>query len=124
VKPTTGGGVIFGLTAAKEAAEVANQAIAQNDVSSNVLQTYQKRCNDLLNFDFTVMLRLRYFLDSLSDERLDEMLRVCAKLGVDKALRDVDEIDFQGKMLLTAARKPAMLAALMYFGLLYLSANP
>jgi digeranylgeranylglycerophospholipid reductase len=124
VKPTTGGGVIFGLTAAKEAAEVANQAIAQGDVSSKFLQTYQKRCNGLLSFDFTVMLRLRRFLDSLSDERLDEMLRVCAKLGVDKALRDVDEIDFQGKMLLTTVRKPAMLAALTYFGLLYLSANP
>lgn len=124
VKPTTGGGVIFGLTAAKEAAEVTNQAIAQNDVSSHILQTYQKRCNDLLNFDFTVMLRLRHFLDSLSDERFDEMLQVCTKLGVDRALRDVDEIDFQGKMLLTAARKPAMIAALMYFGLLYLSANP
>jgi hypothetical protein len=52
------------------------------------------------------------------------MLRVCGKLGVDKALQGVDEIDFQGKMLLTAARKPSMAAALLYFGLLYLSANP
>jgi flavin-dependent dehydrogenase len=124
VKPTTGGGVIFGLTAAKEAAEVANVALQHDDVSSKILYTYQRRCHDLLNFDFRVMLRLRRFLDSLSDERLDEMLRVCGKLGVDKALRDVDEIDFQGKMLLTAMRKPAMAAVLAYFGLLYLSANP
>ncbi len=124
VKPTTGGGVIFGLTCAKEAAEVASQAIAQGDVSSNFLQKYQKRCGDLLNFDFLVMLRLRRFLNSLSDEKLDEVLRVCGKLGVDKALRDVDEIDFQGKLLLTAIRKPAMAAAVSYFGLLYLSANP
>jgi digeranylgeranylglycerophospholipid reductase len=124
VKPTTGGGVIFGLTAAKAAAEVASQAIAQGDVSSNFLQTYQKRCNELLKFDFLVMLRIRRFLDSLSDQRFDEMLRVCGKLGVEKALRDVDEIDFQGKLFLTAVRKPSMLAALTYFGLLYLSANP
>jgi geranylgeranyl reductase family protein len=124
VKPTTGGGVIFGLTAAKEAAEIASVAIRQGDVSSKILHTYQRRCDDLLNFDFRVMLRLRRFLDSLSDARLDEMLRVCGKLGVDKALRDVDEIDFQGKMLLTAMKKPAMAAALAYFGLLYLSANP
>lgn len=124
VKPTTGGGVIFGLTAAKEAAEIAAQAIRQNDVSANALKAYQKRCNDLFNFDFRVMLRLRRFLNSLSDERLDEMLRVCGKLGVDYALSDVDEIDFQGKMLLAAARKPAVLAAFAYFGLLYLSANP
>ena len=124
VKPTTGGGVIFGLTAAKTAAEVASQAIAQGDVSSKVLQEYQKRCDDLMRFDFNVMLRLRRFLNSLSDEKLDEMLRICGKLGVDKALRNVDEIDFQGKMLLTAVHKPAMAAALLYFGLLYLSANP
>jgi digeranylgeranylglycerophospholipid reductase len=124
VKPTTGGGVIFGLTCAKEAADVAAQAIQNGDVSANALQLYQKRCDDLLNFDVRVMLRLRRFLDSLSDEKLDEMLRVVGKLGVDKALSSVDEIDYQGKMLMSVAGKPAMWAALAYFGLLYLSANP
>jgi digeranylgeranylglycerophospholipid reductase len=124
VKPTTGGGVIFGLTAAKAAAEVASQAISQDDVSSNFLQMYQRRCDKLLKFDFFVMLRIRRFLNSLSDQRLDEMFRICGKLGVDKALRDVDEIDFQGKMLLAALRKPSVLATLGYFGLLYISANP
>lgn len=124
VKPTTGGGVIFGLTAAKAAAEVASEALRTGDCSAKILHAYQNRCNDLFSFDFQVMLRLRRFLDSLSDEKLDELLRVCAKLGVDKALADVDEIDFQGKMLLTAIRKPQMAAALAYFGLLYLSANP
>ncbi len=124
VKPTTGGGVIFGLTAAKEVAEVASHAIARGNVSSKALHAYQKRCDDLFRFDFRVMLRLRRFLDSLSDERLDEMLRVCDKLGVDKALNSVDEIDFQGKMLLTSLKKPTVTAALLYFGLLYLSANP
>ncbi len=123
VKPTTGGGVIFGLKCASEAAEVASQALNVEDVSSNTLREYQKRCNDLLNFDIKVMLRLRKFLNSLSDERLDEMLRICRKLGVDKALTDVTEIDFQGKMLVTAMRKPSMFAALGYFGLLYLFAN-
>jgi hypothetical protein len=70
------------------------------------------------------MLRLRRFLNSLSDEKLDEMLRVCGKLGVDKALRNEDEIDFQGKMLLKALAKPSMWAMVAYFALLYLSANP
>ena len=124
VKPTTGGGVIFGLTCARTAAEVASQALKQDDVSSNFLQIYQKRCEDLLSFDFSVMLRLRRFLDSLSDEKMDEVLRFCGKLGVDKALSDVDEIDFQGKLLLKVLGKPAMLAAMAYFVVLYLSANP
>lgn len=123
VKPTTGGGVIFGLTCAKQAAEIACNAIEENDFSESVLKEYQRRCDSLLNFDFKVMLRLRRFLDSLSDQKLDEMLRVCSRLGVDDALRDADEIDLQGKLLLTAMRKPQMVAALAYFGLLYLSAN-
>ncbi len=124
IKPSTGGGVIFGLTCAKIAAETASQAIQNSDVSSNALQVYQKRCVDLLSFDFNVMLRLRRFLNALSDEKVDEMLRVCGKLGVDKALRNEDEIDFQGKMLLKSLAKPSMLATVAYFALLYLSANP
>jgi digeranylgeranylglycerophospholipid reductase len=123
VKPTTGGGVIFGLTCAKEAADVAAQAIQNGDVSANALQPYQKRCDDLLNFDIATMLRLRRFINSLSDEKLDEMLRVVGKLGVDKALSDVDEIDYQGKMLMSVAGKPAMWAALAYFGLLYITSH-
>jgi geranylgeranyl reductase family protein len=123
VKPTTGGGVIFGLTCARIAAETASRALRQGDVSSEALQAYQNRCSDMLGFDFSVMLRLRRFLNSLSDEKVDEMLRVCGKLGVDKALSDEDEIDFQGKMMLKAIGKPSMLAAVAYFVMLYLSAN-
>jgi hypothetical protein len=67
------------------------------------------------------MLRLRRFINTLSDEKLDEMLRVVGKLGVDKALSGVNEIDYQGKMLMSVAGKPSMWAALAYFGLLYLT---
>ncbi len=124
VKPTTGGGVVFGLTCAGIAAEVASEAVQRNDVSASFLQTYQKRCEDLLSFDLTVMLRLRRFINSLSDEKLDEVFRFCARMGVNKALKNVDEIDFQGQLLLKIATKPAMFAALAYFLKLYLSANP
>jgi digeranylgeranylglycerophospholipid reductase len=123
VKPTTGGGVIFGLTCAKEAAAVADTAIKTCDFSAKSLQAYQKRCDELLNFDVLTMLRLRRFINALSDEKLDEMLRVVGKLGVDKALSGVDEIDYQGKMLMSVAGKPAMWAALAYFGLLYLTSH-
>jgi hypothetical protein len=85
---------------------------------------YQKRCEGKLGFDFSVMLRLRRFLDSLSDEKLDEVLRFCARMGLDKALSNVEEIDFQGQLLLKIVTKPAMFAALAYFLKLYLSANP
>ena len=124
VKPTTGGGVIFGLTCAEFAAETVKSALESGDVSAKALSVYQKRCNEALNFDVAFMLRLRRFLNSLSDERWDSVLRFCNRVGVDKALSDVEEIDYQGRMIMQVATKPAMLAALGYFGLLYLFANP
>ena len=124
VKPSTGGGVIFGLTCAKIAAETVKEALQNGDVSSGFLRSYQKRFMHQLRFDFQVMLRLRRFLNSLSDEKIDEMLRFCGRIGVDKALSSVDEIDFQGKLMLQVLGKPQMLATIAYFALLYLSANP
>jgi digeranylgeranylglycerophospholipid reductase len=124
VKPTTGGGVIFGLTCAGIAAEVAHEALRRNDVSSNCLRLYQKRCKETLGFDVNVMLRIRRVLDALSDEKVDAALRFCARLGVNKTLENVDEIDFQGQTLLKTLTKPSMFTALAYFLMLYLSANP
>jgi digeranylgeranylglycerophospholipid reductase len=124
VKPTTGGGVVFGLTCARIAAQVASEAIGRGDVSANYLQLYQKRCRETLGFDVNVMLRMCKFLNALSDEQLDAALRFCARIGVDKTLGDVEEIDFQGQTLLAVLKKPAMWAALAYFLTLYLAANP
>jgi digeranylgeranylglycerophospholipid reductase len=124
VKSTTGGGVIFGLTCARIAAEVAAEAIQRNDVSSGVLQLYQRRYVEAIGFDLKVMVNARKFLDSISDDKIDDALRFGARFGLDKALQDVEEIDFQGQTLLRKVWKPAVLAGLAYFVLLYLTANP
>ncbi|MCL2172755.1 MAG: NAD(P)/FAD-dependent oxidoreductase [Candidatus Bathyarchaeota archaeon] len=124
VKPTTGGGVIFSLTCGEIAANVVKSTIELGDVSAKTLSVYQKRCNKTLSFDISFMLRLRQFLNSLSDKRLDSVLRFCNRFGVAEALADVEEIDYQGQMLLHVATKPAVISALGYFGLLYLFANP
>ena len=124
VKPTTGGGVIFGLTCAEIAAEVTYQALQRNDFSSNYLQVYHRRCANKLKFDFSVMLRFRRFLDSLSDQKLESLLRFFERIGLNNSLKNVEEIDFQGKLLLKIATKPSTFAAIAYLLKLHLSANP
>ena len=123
VKSTTGGGVILGLTCAKIAAEVAFEAIRRNDCSANQLESYQKRCKGALGFDVGVMLRMRSFLDRLSDFRLESAMRFCSKIGMGESLRDVDEIDFQGQTLMKVLKKPVAFPVLAYFFMLFLSAN-
>jgi digeranylgeranylglycerophospholipid reductase len=120
VKPTTGGGVIFSLTCAKIAAETAAEALEKHEVSDGALSAYQKRFMDVLGFDFDVMLKARRAIDSFSDEKIDRAMRFAQKVGFDRSLRDVDEIDFQGRTLLGMIGKPAAYATLAYLLGLYL----
>jgi geranylgeranyl reductase family protein len=123
VKPTTGGGVIIGMTCAQIAAEVASEALDKNDFSKQFLKKYENRCRELLGFDMKIMLRIRKTLDTLSDQRIDEAIALCTKLGLDKTLQNAKDIDFQGQTLLQVLRSPRMLTALAYFFFAYLSAN-
>jgi geranylgeranyl reductase family protein len=120
VKPTTGGGVIFGMTCARVAAEVAYEALRKNDVSQESLSTYQKRCEEILGLDVNVMLKIREMLDAMSDDKIDEAISFCAKFGLDKVLQKIEDIDFQGRSLLRILWNPRVPTALLYFALLYL----
>jgi len=123
VKPTTGGGVIFGMTCAKIAAEVAYEALSQNDFSSDFLCTYQSRCNKTLGSDIKFMLRIKKMLDALPDNKIDDAINFCAKIGLDKTLQNFEDIDFQGRSFLRMLWNPRMPIALFYFLLSCLFAN-
>jgi len=124
VKPTTGGGVILGMTCAKVAAEIAYEALSRNDFSSEFLSAYQRSCKAILGFDVKVMLRIRKMLDAMSDEKIDDVISLCKKLNLDKSFQNIKDIDFQGQSILRLLPNPRMLAALFYFFFLFLSANP
>jgi digeranylgeranylglycerophospholipid reductase len=115
VKPTTGGGVIFGLTCARIAGQVAYEAVKRQDFSEAFLSSYQSRWKRLVGFDLTAMLRIRKMLNSMSDNRIDGMIDLCRKLGVDSVLEKVGDLDFQGRSLIPMIKHPGTLAVISYF---------
>ncbi len=115
VKPTTGGGVIFGLTCARVAGEAAYEAVKMQDFSEAFLSRYQSRWKSLIGFDLAAMLRMRRMLNSLSDSRIDGMIDLCRKLGVDSVLEKVGDLDFQGRSLIPMIKYPGALAVISYF---------
>jgi digeranylgeranylglycerophospholipid reductase len=121
VKPTTGGGVIFGINCAKMAAEVAGKALKEGDLSANALQAYQNHFNSLIGFDLNVMLRARLAINTFSDSKLDRFVQFAGRVGLGRTLQDVEEIDFQGRTLISILRKPAAYATLAYLIGLYLA---
>jgi digeranylgeranylglycerophospholipid reductase len=113
VKPTTGGGVVLGLTCAGIAAEVANEALRRSDSSSDFLKEYQRRCEAMLGFDMRAMLALRKMLNAMSDQQLDNMIDFCARYGVDRVLTHVEDMDLQGRSLFGLLRHPQTFLAIL-----------
>jgi digeranylgeranylglycerophospholipid reductase len=124
VKPTTGGGVAWGLTCARIAAEVIREALRRDDFSSDFLRGYQERCEDAFGFDARVMLWFRKMFDRLSDTQVDDAVEFCGRIGLGKTLLGFGDIDFQGRSLLHVLPDPRMWMALVYFSFLGFSANP
>ena len=114
VKPTTGGGVVMGITCARIAGETAAQAVRQQNVSDSFLSQYQRRWRKAIGFDMNAMRRIRLMLNRLSDRRLDGIVKLCSHLRVDEKLQDLDDIDFQGKAVLQLLKSPGAWTVLLY----------
>ncbi|MCW4016961.1 MAG: NAD(P)/FAD-dependent oxidoreductase [Candidatus Bathyarchaeota archaeon] len=115
VKPTTGGGVIFGLTCAKVAGEVACEAVKSGNFSEMFLSSYHRQWKRLVGFDLSAMLMMRRMLNSLPDSRTDKVIDLCKRLGISETLKKFGDIDFQGRSLIPMMKYPGTLAVISYF---------
>ncbi|MCJ7721169.1 NAD(P)/FAD-dependent oxidoreductase [Candidatus Bathyarchaeota archaeon] len=115
VKPTTGGGVIFGLTCARAAGEVAYEAVKNSNFSEAFLSGYQRRWKRLVGFDLSAMLKMRRMINSLSDNRTEKIIGLCNRLGIDDVLEKSGDLDFQGRSLIPMIKYPGTLAVISYF---------
>lgn len=114
VKPTTGGGVIMGLTCAQVAGEVAAHAVEADDFSGGLLRVYEARWRQKIEFDMKAMLFARKLLNRLSDREIDKLFNIAAKLRLNETLAHVKDVDFQGNALLRIVKSPSAVATLAY----------
>lgn len=115
VKATTGGGVVFGATCAKIGGEVAAEAVGCNNFSERFLSRYETQWRQTVDFELKVMLQLRKMLNSLSDKKTNNLIGLCNRLGVNKVLEKVGDVDFQGRSLVPMMRFPGTLAVVGFF---------
>ncbi len=114
VKPTTGGGIVFGLLCSRIAGEVAFEALKSNDFSEGFLSRYQSRWKELIGFDLSAMRQLRKTLNRLSDDRIDKIIGLCSRFGVGRVLEEIGDLDFQGKSLVRVIGHPSALIVALY----------
>jgi len=115
VKPTTGGGVIFGLLCSKIAGEVACEAVKTNDFSERFLSRYENRWRALIGFELALMRRLRMMLNGLSDKRVDKIVELCARLEMGRVIEKHGDLDFEGASLIRMLSHPSTVILALYF---------
>lgn len=117
VKPTTGGGIIFGMLSGRLAAEVALDAVAKGNCSAQNLAVYEQLWRQELGFDLDAMLWIRRILNRLSDERLDKIFEVYLRMGGPNKYDGVGQLlfsDFQGRSLMRSVLRPRALPIILY----------
>ncbi|MDD5288116.1 MAG: NAD(P)/FAD-dependent oxidoreductase [Dehalococcoidales bacterium] len=102
VKPTTGGGIYYGLLCAELTVTTLHEALESGDLSARKLAGYQHRWHHKLKRELTVGYRARKLFETLSDKNLDRIFDIIKENGIEKELARARELsfDWHGKTLL------------------------
>ncbi|MFC1952939.1 geranylgeranyl reductase family protein [Chloroflexota bacterium] len=102
VKPTTGGGIYFGLLCADIAADNLSRALGRDDLSTKSLASYEKEWKKRLGRELKMGHWCRKFYELLSDSRIDRIFDIIKSNGIDEEFLKADDLsfDWHGKVIL------------------------
>jgi geranylgeranyl reductase family protein len=81
VKPTSGGGIYYGMLSAREAADTAAEALQRGTLARRGLEAYERRWRDRLGLDLTIGTLFRRLFVRMADADIDEFFRVLVSHG-------------------------------------------
>lgn len=94
VKPTTGGGIYYGLLCADIAVDCLHQAFLANDFSAARLSSYDKQWRAKLNRELQSGYRARWFYKRLGNRHIDYLFRVAQANGVPRLIAEWPDFSF------------------------------
>jgi digeranylgeranylglycerophospholipid reductase len=94
VKPTTGGGIYYGLLCADIAAETLKQALASNDLSAKGLASYERAWQKKLGGELKKGYRVRKFYERLNDPQIDRLFDTIDAEGMAQVLLGDSKVSF------------------------------
>ena len=74
-KPTTGGGIYYGLVSGQLAAETAHEALVNGNLSARGLSTYEKRWKSVFGRELRIGYYARMLYEALGDRQVERMLK-------------------------------------------------
>ena len=94
VKPTSGGGIYYGLLGADIAAKTLHQALEDDDLSAKRLARYEQRWKKKLGRELKIGYWARKLFERLSDRQIDRIFEIVKANGIDEALLKAEDLSF------------------------------
>ncbi|UCG09963.1 MAG: NAD(P)/FAD-dependent oxidoreductase [Dehalococcoidia bacterium] len=102
VKPTTGGGIYYGLLCADIAVAILHQALGRGDLSARSLAGYERGWRRRLGRELRMGYWARKLYEHMSDAQIDRAFDIIKSSGIDDALLKAEEVsfDWHGEVIL------------------------
>jgi len=94
VKPTTGGGIYFGLLGADIAVDTLKKALIDDDLSSATLASYERGWREKLGRELRTGYWMRKFYEMLTDKQVDGMFNLVQTSGILEELLEAEDLSF------------------------------
>jgi len=94
VKPTTGGGIYYGLLCADIAANTLHRALENDDLSTKGLASYERQWRGKLGRELKIGYYARKFYERLSDRHIDRIFDIIESNGINEALLKAEDLSF------------------------------
>ena len=94
VKPTSGGGIYYGLLCADIAAKTLHQALADGDLSAKRLVQYERGWRKRLGQELKIGCWARKLFERLSDRQIDRIFEIVKADGIDEAMLKAEDLSF------------------------------
>ncbi|OGO33296.1 MAG: hypothetical protein A2Z29_05340 [Chloroflexi bacterium RBG_16_56_11] len=94
VKPTSGGGIYYGLLGAEIAAAVLEQALADDDLSSRGLSKYERVWRRKLGRELRTGYWARKLFERLGEKKIDRLFEIVRAGGIDEAMLRARDLSF------------------------------
>lgn len=112
VKPTTGGGIYFGLLCADLAAKTIIDAFKIGDFSSDFLRYYEINWKKEIEFDLTMSLYLRKLVAYCNDEQIEKLVQFCSQESIQRLIEKYADFNHHGRFIKELIKRPAFWKAL------------
>jgi len=94
VKPTSGGGIYYGLLGADVAVKTLHQALVDGDLSAKRLARYERGWRKKLGRELRIGYWARKLYEQLSDRQIDRIFEIVKANGIDEALLKAEDLSF------------------------------